>query len=185
MMFGFVLFFGTHLVPSTPLRTPLRAALGEGRYKGLFSLLSLAGLVLIVLGYRQIPVEFVFAPKPWARMAALHAMPFVFILLASAQTPTHIRHWVRHPMMIGVLIWAVLHYFANGERAAVWLFGGFAVYAVISIISSTLRGQTLESAAKPPAWKHDIIAVVGGLVLFGVVLWAHGWLFGRPLLPGG
>jgi uncharacterized membrane protein len=179
---GLAVFFGGHLVAATPLRATLVSTLGARGYRAAFSLVSLAGLIVIVLGYRQAPVEMVFAPQPAARAAALHAMPVAFILLAAAHMPTHLRAWLRHPMMIGVGLWAVLHYFANGERAAVWLFGSFAIYAVVSIVSSTLRGKTLINPARPPAWKYDAMAIGGGIVLYLVVLLSHGWLFNRVLV---
>lgn len=182
LLLGLAMFYLAHLVPATPLRAALLDSLGENKYKLMVTVLSIAGLVVAVIGYRQVPVEYVFAPKPWARAAALHAMPLAFILLASAHMPTHIRQWLRHPMMLGVLIWAVLHYFANGERAAVWLFGSFAVYAVFAIISGTIRGQSLVKPGKVVAWKFDLMAVVGGVVLYGIVMAAHGWLFNRVLI---
>lgn len=182
LLIGLALFIGSHVLPSTPLRAVLVGSLGEKRYKGLFSIASLGGLVLAVIGYQQMPVEYVFAPRPWARAAAMHTMPLAFILLAAAGSPSHIRQWVRHPMALGVLLWSLLHYFANGEKTAVWFFGSFAIFAAFSIVSSTLRGQTLAKPGQVVAWKHDIKAVVAGLVVYGLVLVAHGWLFNRPLV---
>ena len=182
LLLGLGLFFVPHLLPSTPLRGALLGALGPGRYKGLVTLLSLVGLVVAVIGYRQVPVEYLFAPKPWARAAALHSMPIAFILIGASHMPTHLRKWLRHPMLIGVLIWSLVHYFANGERAAVWLFGSFAVYSAFAIVSGTIRGQSIAKPGKPVAWKYDLMAVGGGLVLFAVVLALHGWLFNRALI---
>lgn len=180
---GLGVFFGVHLIPMTPLKAGLVNALGANRYKALFSLLSLIGLVLIILGYRQAPVEMVFGPKGWARAAAVHSMPIAFVLLAASNMPTHIRAQLKHPMMLGILLWSMLHYFANGERAAVWLFGSFALYSIVSIVSTSVRGKTLIDPAKPAAWKYDVRAVIGGLVVYAVVLFAHGWLFNRVLVP--
>ncbi|MFK7888791.1 MAG: NnrU family protein [Gammaproteobacteria bacterium] len=182
LLLGLAMFYVAHLVPATPLRGVLAGALGENKVKLVITVLSFAGLIVAVLGYQQVPVEYVFPPKPWARAAALHGMPIAFILLASAHMPTHIRQWLRHPMMLGVLIWSVLHYFANGERAAVWFFGSFAVYAVFAIISGTLRGQSIVKPGKQVAWKFDLMAVGGGIILYGVVMAAHGWLFNRVLI---
>lgn len=179
---GLALFFGMHMLPWTPLKAALVSRLGPKGYRGLFTLVSLAGLVLMVVGYRQVPVEYLFAPKPWARAAALHSMPIAFVLLASANMPTHIRSWLKHPMLLGILLWSVLHYFANGERAAVWLFGAFAVYSVLAIVAGIVRGRTLIDPARPPQWKYDLRAVVGGVALYVVVLFAHGWLFNRVLV---
>lgn len=182
LLVGLALFFIPHLLPSTPLRGALVSALGENKYKGLVAVASFAGLIIAVIGYRQVPVDYVFAPKPWARAAALHSMPLAFILLGAAHMPTHLRKWLKHPMMLGVLIWALLHYFANGERAAVWLFGSFAAYAIFSIISGTLRGQSIVKPGKTVAWKYDLMAVGGGVILYGIVMAAHGWLFNRVLI---
>jgi len=110
-------------------------------------------------------------------------MPLAFILLGAANMPTHIRQWLKHPMMLGILIWSVLHYFANGEKAAVWLFGSFAAYSVLSIISGTIRGKTLVKPGQTVAWKYDLMAVGGGLILYAVVLFGHGHIFNRVLIP--
>ena len=179
---GLALFIGVHLLPSTPLRDALQGAVGDKPYRLLFTAVALAGLVLIVIGYKQAPFEMMFAPKPWARSAAFAAMPVAFILLAAANMPGYIRKFTGHPMMIATLVWSTVHYFANGELAAVWLFGSFMVWSAISILSSTLRGQESRAAAKPVAVKFDVIAVVSGLVLYAAVMHGHGWLFGRALI---
>ncbi len=179
---GLALFIGVHLLPSTPLRGTLVSSLGDKTYKLGFTLVSVAGLVLIVMGYMRAPVEIVFVPKPWARSAAIMIMPVVFVLFAAANMPGHIRKWLRHPMMIATLIWSTLHYLANGERAAIWLFGTFMLFSLFSIVSSTLRGQQTAAAAKPVSGKFDIIALFAGLLLYGVLLHSHGWLFNRSLV---
>ena len=182
LLIGLAMFLVPHLLPSTPLRAPLAAAVGEKRYKGIVSLVSLASIVVIVIGYRQVPPEYLFAPKEWARAAALHSMPIAFILMAAANMPTHIRQWVRHPLSLGLLIWALLHYFANGEKAAVWLFGSFAIYGAVAIVSGLVRGQSIAKPGKVVAWKYDIMAIAGGLILYAVILHGHGWLFNRALI---
>lgn len=183
LLIGLALFFVPHLFPSTPLRGALVNAMGAKPYKLMVTVASIAGLIVAVIGYRQVPVEYIFAPKPWARAAALHSMPLAFILLGAANMPTHIRQWLKHPMMIGILIWSTLHYFANGEKAAVWLFGSFMVYSIVSIISGSLRGQTLVKPSQTVAWKYDLMAVGGGLILYAIVLVGHGHLFNRVLIP--
>jgi uncharacterized membrane protein len=80
-------------------------------------------------------------------------------------------------MIIGVLIWAVVHLVNNGDRASLYLFGSFALFSLFSLISSTRRGKlpTYDS----PRISHDFRAVVSGAVFFVVVLlWAHEYLFG-------
>ena len=107
---GLILFLGVHLVPAlTPLRARIAARLGEGRYKGAFTLASLAGLALIVAGYRiAAPGERLFAPFPAAIALAPYAMTLSFILFAAANMRSHLRKLVEHPMLLGLLVWALV-----------------------------------------------------------------------------
>jgi uncharacterized membrane protein len=177
LVLGLILFLGIHLVPTLPgMRNRLLESYGEKRYKGVFSLISALGLALIVVGYARAPAEpRLFNPFPSAITAAPIAMVISFILLAAANTRTHIRRIVKHPMLIGVGIWATVHLLANGHAKASVLFGAFLAYAVIDIISATGR-----HAVKPitPSVKKDIIAVVAGILLALLVMTFHRQLFG-------
>jgi len=161
--------------------------MGPNAYRGAFSLLSLGSVVLIVIGYGRTPVEYLFNPMVSLRPALIGAMPIVMILFASANMPTHIRKWLRHPMLIGTLLWSGLHLLVNGERAPTYLFGAFLAYAAVDLAGAVLRRAPLTPlaparVARPPAWKFDIMAVVGGAVVYAVVLSLHGWLFGVSIL---
>ena len=182
LLAGLVVFLGVHIIPYSPARDVLFAKLGPNAYRGVFSIVSLVGIVLICIGYGQVPVEYLFTPVPWARGVLLTAMPFVLILFAAANMPTHIRAVLRHPMMLGTLVWAALHFVANGERAASYLFGGFVLYAVISLVARMYSPKPPPGSSKPVAWKFDAMAVVGGLVVYAVLIHLHGWLFGVALL---
>jgi uncharacterized membrane protein len=116
-------------------------------------------------------------PSPvWASHLALTIMPIVFVLQVAAELKGHIRKTIKHPMTIGILLWALVHLLNNGDRASLYLFGSFAVFSAFSIISSSRRGKLPDYAEARV--KHDVIAVVIGLILFAVVLWAHEFLFG-------
>jgi len=177
MALGLVLFIGIHLVPTMPaLRAELAARLGEGPYKGLFALVSAAGLVLIVVGWPGTPgrVE-LFAPIPAARAAAPVVVSIAFVLFAAANMKTHIRARLRHPMLIGLLLWSGVHLIANGDLAGTVLFGSFAVYSIVAMLSAERRG-----AVKPvaPTWKHDAIALAAGLLVSYLVMRFHAQIFG-------
>ena len=181
---GLAVFLGAHLVPTaTPLRERLVAAWGEQRYKGAFSLLSFAGLALIVAGYyfgeRGAQL---FAPVPAARAVAPEAMALSFVFLAAANMRGHIRRMVKHPMLIGILLWSGVHLLANGDARGTLLFGAFFAYAAVDLVSAISRG-----AVKPfePVLRHDVIAVVAGFVLAAVVMAAHRWLFGVRVVSFG
>ncbi|MDX1570017.1 MAG: NnrU family protein [Xanthomonadales bacterium] len=182
LIIGLVLFLGIHLVPAVPpLRAGLVGAMGENGYKGLFALLSLAGLVVIVMGYARAPYVHVYNPMPGAKHLAMTVMPIVFILLAAANMPGKIRATLKHPMLIAVLLWAGAHLLANGDLRSILLFGSFAAYAVVDLISELARGKTLIGDKTPTARK-DLMAVVGGLLVFAVFMYFHGALFGVALV---
>lgn len=184
LILGLVLFFGIHLVPvMTGMRSRLFGALGEKRYKSAFSLLSAIGLVLIVIGYARAPAEpRLFDPYRAAVLAAPLAMMISFMLLAAANMKTHIRRTLRHPMLIGVGIWATVHLLANGETRATVLFGAFLAYVIVDLISAVQRNATKQFT---PVLRQDVMAVVGGIVVALVVMAFHRPLFGVAAVPWG
>ena len=180
---GLVLFLGIHLLPVlVPAREALAARLGPRGYRGAFSLVSLVGLVLIVVGYMQAdPTARLFDPVPAAVRATRWVVPLALILFAASHMRAHLRQWVRHPMVLGVVLWSGVHLLANGELRATVLFGGFLAWSVVDYLSSLARG------AKPfaPAWSHDARAVVGGIVIAAVLMYLHRPLFGVRIVPFG
>lgn len=133
-------------------------------------------MTLLAAGWstRSAPAQ-VFAPFPEARAAAPLLVSGAFVLLAAANMRTHIRAWLRHPMLIGIILWSAVHLLANGDAASTMLFGSFLVWAIVDLVSAVRRGAVKVFA---PAWKHDAIAVVAGLALAWLVMRYHGALFG-------
>ncbi|WP_439519907.1 NnrU family protein [Hydrogenophaga sp.] len=186
LIVGLVLFLGVHSVSivSPHGRHALAGRMGEGGFKGLYSLVSFVALALIVWGYglaRQAPVV-VYTPPTGLRHAALLLMLPVFVLLLAAYLPGRIQRAAKHPMLLSVKLWATAHLLANGTLADVLLFGGFLAWAVIDRISVKRRaaaGLTRSVPALPGSAANDAIAIVLGLGIYGVfVFWAHAWLFG-------
>ena len=179
---GLVLFFAVHLIPSVaPLRAALVERLGEKPYRGVFGAVALASLAMIVWSFSRAPIEPVYAPPVWGRHAAMTVVPIALVLFAAANMPTHIRALVRHPMLLGLLLWAVAHLLANGEQRSVVLFGGFALFAVVEIVSAVARGKN-PPTEPAPRYTMDAAAVVGGLLVAGLLMRFHGALFGMPLM---
>lgn len=188
LVLGLILFIGVHAV--TILRSQ-RASLigrfGEGGYKGLYSLLSFAGLILIVWGYVSyraggyIPV---WEPPRWTRHLASTLMLPVFPLLIGAYAPGRIKAVLKHPMLVAIKLWALSHLLANGDLGSILLFGALLAWAVAARISLKRRGElSMVSAAQAAdaatARRNDIIAIVAGLAIYAVLVWrGHLWLFG-------
>jgi uncharacterized membrane protein len=182
---GLVLFLGVHLVPTAPaLRAALVTRFGPRGYRGLFALASAIGLALIVAGYWVAgPGPRLFAPSGAAMRAAPLAVTLAFILFATSHAPSHLRRAVRHPMLLGLLVWAVVHLLANGDARGTLLFGAFAAYALVDLVSVVQRGA--GPPAFVPRWRADLITVVAGVLLAGAVMAFHRVLFGPRVVPWG
>jgi len=175
---GLALFLGLHLIPAFPALRKVVAEdlLGLKLYQPLFALGSALGLVLIIAGWWLRPERVqLFDPFPAARAAAPLLVTLAFVLFASANMKTHIRKVVRHPMLIGLVLWSGAHLFANGDLAGTILFGSFFAYSIVDLISAIARG-----AVKPfePMWKYDGMAIVGGLLLAVITIYFHPAIFG-------
>ena len=188
LILGLVIFLGVHSVEifSPTFRADTVARIGEKPYKGIYSLLSIVGFVLIVWGYglaRQEPI-LVYAPPVWMRHITLLLMVPVFILFLAAYLPGRIKAALKHPMLVSVKLWAFAHLLANGMLADVLLFGSFLAWAVADRISVKRRAVVRPVPGPPPSKYNDAIAVVGGLALYVIfVLWAHAKLIGVSPLP--
>lgn len=187
LLLGLLIFLGAHSVRivAAPWREAQIARHGERRWKGLYALASLVGLVLVIHGYglaRAQAVE-LWTPPAWAPHAAGLLTALAFVLVAAAYAPpSRIRTVVRHPMVAGVLVWAIAHLLANGTLADLVLFGAFLIWAAADFVSALRRGDAAAAGASAGTLRGDIIALVAGLAawaLFALLL--HGWLTGvRP-----
>lgn len=179
---GLVLFLGIHSVAVVGLRDRAAAAVGLLPWKGLYSLVAGAGLVLIVIGYglaRQAP-SVLFVPPIWSRHLALVLMLPVFPLLLAAYLPGRIRTATRHPMLAATTLWAAAHLIANGMLADLLLFGSVGAWSVIDRVSLDRRPERAIPTA-PATPLNDGIAVVVGLLLYGATVGGlHLWLIGVP-----
>jgi uncharacterized membrane protein len=182
LLIGLVVFLGIHSISiATPgLRTRAVAAMGPKGWRGLYSLVSVAGFVLILYGFhlaRQAPIV-LYLPPAWMRHVTFVLMLPVFPLILAAYLPGRIKTSMKHPMLAAVKFWALAHLLSNGMLADVLLFGSFLVWAVCDRISLKRRPpQVLRTA--PPGRFNDLIAVIAGLALYVVfIIWAHLLLFG-------
>jgi len=178
---GLTAFFVPHLISTVvPLRTALFDRLGENLYKSLYSVPSLAGLVMIVMGYGRAPLEIVYQPPAWGRHINMVLMLVAVILIVAAYAPNNIKRITAHPMLWGTFFWAAAHLLTNGDMASLLLFGSFGVYALYDIWSATRRGQGPSKEKYPFA--KDITVAALGLIIYGILFYFHGTFFGMPLI---
>jgi uncharacterized membrane protein len=181
---GLALFLASHLFPAaTGARAALVARWGAKAYRIAFSLVSAAALLMIIFGYAYAERgPQLFAPVGAAVAVAPYAMTLVFILFASGHAPSHLRASVRHPMLLGTMIWAGVHLLANGDLRGSMLFGAFLAYAVVDLASVARRGAV---ASFVPRARADAIAIVAGVVVSLLVMFLHRVLFGPRVVPFG
>jgi uncharacterized membrane protein len=185
LILGLALFLGMHSF--TMMRDRRQAAiakLGEGGFKGLYTVVSLIGIVLISIGYGQyrasgyIPV---WSPPTWTAHLALLLVLFAFILFAATYLPGHIKAKAKHPMLAAIKIWALAHLLANGDLGSIILFGSFLAWAVVARISTKRRPSSAVVAV--PQVKYDIIAVAIGVAAYlAFVFYLHPVLIGVPVI---
>jgi uncharacterized membrane protein len=184
LLLGLVLFLGVHSVRivGDRWRAAQIARIGEGPWKGLYSLAAAVGLALIIWGYHlaQAQPVVLWTPPSWARhLGALLTVP-AFVLLAAAYVPgNRIKAAVGHPMVAAVKTWAFAHLLANGTLAAVILFGAFLLWAVVDFASLRRRDRAAGTRYPAAAGSRDAIVLVVGLAawaLFAFLL--HAWLIG-------
>lgn len=183
---GLILFFLPHLLRELGLRqTVIDALPSEQAYRGLYSLVALAGLGLIVWG--KSASDFVMIWQPIFELRSFSHMlmiPAVVLLLAGNMPMSLMRRYLRNPMVLGVLFWSLSHLWSNGDLASILLFGSFALWAGLKFITLGLAAKpmthlTMGDFISLITW--DFFALVGGLITYSLISLYHGQLFGVGL----
>jgi uncharacterized membrane protein len=188
MILGLVLFFGAHTLTT---RRKTRAAVvagigGEHVYKIVYSLVSLAGLALIIWGfahYRATEFHPIWSPPTFLKHLNIALMLPAVILVVAAYIRGRIYTTVKHPMLAGIKLWAFGHLLANGDLGGIILFGSFLAWAVFDRIS--LKRRTDAGAPPIPVGgvANDVIAVVVGIVAYLALAFAfHPVVIGIPVM---
>ena len=188
LVLGLVLFLGVHSVRivAEGWRTQTMARLGDGPYKGIYTVVSLVGLGLIIWGFgvaRETPTMLWMPPRGMRHAAALLTL-IAFVFLAAAYVPRNaIKARLHHPMVLAVKTWALAHLLSNGSLAHVILFGSFLAWGVANFIAARKRDRALGTRYPAGNLAGTATTVVVGVAAWAVVaLWLHGALIGiRPL----
>jgi len=187
MLLGLVLFFSAHglqIVGRT--RLLLLERMGRNLYTIVYSIVSLAGLALIVFGfadYRSGGLIHVWFPPLWIRHMALLVNWFAIVFFVAAYLPCHIRRTLRHPMLTGIMILAITHLLANGDMGGMILFGTFLSWAVAARIS--IRFRAVYANPVKASMLFDFLALAVGSVAYAIIVfWLHPHIFNIHVWPG-
>jgi uncharacterized membrane protein len=188
LILGLLIFIGVHSIRlvSPTWRDAQAVRFGEYGWKGLYSVISLVGVVLIAWGYgeaRRVP-DVLWTPPIGIRHLTALLVAVAFVLIAAAYVPgNRIKRTIGHPMMAGVAMWALGHLLANGTLNAIVLFGVFLIWGAVGAIVS--RGRDRAAGVRYPAGtvSGDATVVIVGLIAWAIFAFAlHRWLIGMSPL---
>jgi uncharacterized membrane protein len=186
LILGIVIFLGAHTFTTLrERRQGVADALGPNVYKGLHSVASLVGFVLICVGfshYRASGLIPLWTPPAGMRHLTIVLMWFAFVSLAAMNpSPGRIRGWLRHPMLVAVKIWALAHLLANGDLGGILLFGSFLAWAVYDRIAVKRRGD-LGAARVASFTRTDAVVLIVGTILWIAMIFLHPYVIGVPVI---
>jgi uncharacterized membrane protein len=184
LILGLLLWWATHLekILAPDWRAARIARMGEGPWKGLIALLSIAAIVLMVIGYRDADFVPVWTAPTWLwHLNNLLVLLAVFVFIAGSFA-SPVRRRIRHPQLTGVKIWAIAHLLVNGDLASIILFGSILAWAVVAVIGTNRRDG--PRGPLPEATTRGLVAHIAvTVVAFVLVGWLHGYLGAWPF-PG-
>jgi len=182
LILGLALFLGVHTFTTMRgARAAVIGRMGEGGYKGLYSLLAAVGLVLIVIGFGRYRsggyIQIWNPPRALFHPFSLVLLWFAFVSLTAAYAPAgRIKSLLRHPMLVAVKAWALSHLLVNGDLGSMLLFGGLLAWAIYDRIAVKRRG---EPGAPAVGWsQNDLLVVLIGTVAYVAMFWLHDTLIG-------
>lgn len=172
IVLGLALWWAAHLWKR--LAPGSRASMGD-KGKGLVTVGVLAGVVLMVIGYRGVEHIDLWYPPAFLTHVNNLLMLFAVYLYAASGMKTRITRVIRHPQLTAVKTWAVAHLLVNGDLASVILFGGLLAWAVVEVIlinKAVPRGPLPE----PASAGKEVGAVLGAVVVLVAIMLVHNWL---------
>jgi len=187
LILGLVLFLGMHSVRilAPDLRARTIARIGEGAWKGAYSLISIGSFVLLIWGFglaRQQPVMLYVPPLALRHANALFTL-IAFVLVAAAYIPrNHFKGRLGHPMYAGIKVWALGHLLAAGMLHDVLLFGSFLLWAVAGFAVSRRRDRRAGVTYPSGTLAGDLLSVALGAALWAAfAFWLHArWIGVAP-----
>lgn len=182
-LIGLVIFLGSHStrIFAESWRNNMIDRIGEVKWKGLYTIISLIGFIIIVIGYGQARQSTVVLWQPNSFLIyialALNLIAFIF-LAGSSPSNNAIRLKLKHPMILGVKVWALAHLLSNGTLVNLILFGAFLIWAVLDFRSARKR-PILISEKAIVSTKATVITIASGIILWIIFIFGlHQYLIG-------
>jgi uncharacterized membrane protein len=182
-LIGLVIFLGSHScrIFAESWRNNMIDRIGEVKWKGLYTIISLIGFIIMVIGYGQARQNTVVLWQPNIALIyialALNLVAFIF-LAGSSPSNNAIRLKLKHPMILGVKVWALAHLLSNGTLVNLILFGAFLIWAVLDFRSARKRPMHIPEKAIVST-KATVITIASGVILWIIFIFGlHQYLIG-------
>ncbi len=134
----------------------------------------------MITGYREAEDVPLYALSNWTWYLNNLLMLVALFMMDIGRVNGVVRTKVRHPMLIGVVIWSVAHLLVNGELSALVLFGGLGLWALLQMAVISRAEGPWEVPAKGSILSDGKVAVLA-VVLYTVIAGIHYWL-DRPAI---
>ncbi len=180
LILGVSIFLTAHLTPSFPARrTRLVDRFGDNGYKGIYSLVSIIGMVMIVYGKGAAGYIELWNPPGFGKPLATPLMLAAIFLFFSSKAPVNVHRFTANPVSLSLVLWSIAHLLANGDLASLILFGSFGAFGAFSAVSSNRRGASTSEDKKPLV--NDAVLAGASIVIYGLLAYFHGDIFGVAL----
>ena len=176
LILGVLLWALAHLFKR--LAPGIRAPMGD-RGKGLVSLALRVSIVLMVLRCRAAEGTVYWGRNPMLTGINNLLVLFALYLYAADGMKTRARGWFRNPQLTAFSIWAIAHLIVNGDTPSFILFGGLLIWAQVTALILN-RANPRPARPAPAPMGKEIGALVGAVLVFGVIAMIHIWLGYNP-----
>jgi uncharacterized membrane protein len=179
LILGLILWAAAHFFQR--VMPEARARMGD-KGKGVVAVVIIVSMVLMVVGYRSVGDIYVWSPPSWGMHLTDLLMVIAVVLIGLGSSQSRLRGALRHPMLIGIIVWAVAHLLVNGDMGSIVLFGGMFVWAKAQIIMIN-RSSPDWQRPEPGNLAGDVKLAIISAVIFAAIAGVHYWL-GYPVFPG-
>ncbi len=179
LVFALILFGVIHILPALPVaKTALKSGLGKG-YGAVYGIASLVALGLIIYAFRGADRPELYDPPTWGRHANFAFTLLAFICIGLFIFRGSWRNVLKYPMAFAVVLWGIGHLLANGDGATVTLVSGLMIAALAHFL---LLKAHVPYVPTDERGGHNLMSVLGGIALYGVMVQLHGEIIGMPVI---
>lgn len=184
LVLGIIIWSAMHFIPASApgFRSKLIDRFGTVLYKVGFGIITLAALALIIWSWPKASANSLYLPPTWGAFFTIFLTLIAFVLFFAPYIDNNYRRMIRHPQLVGVILWGVGHLLANGEARSVVLFGGLTLWALLEI---WLVNRRDGSWVKPEAVAAiaDVRLLLAGAGFYTIFMFTHELLFGVGPVP--